>query len=213
MENQSPVVYFVIPCYNEGGASGSGETPDGELDSMRERAGVPESRILFVDDGSKDKTWELISQFQEKPLVEGSWPTTGAIKTPAVRLMTATACDCAITMDADLRTTPTCWTSLYRSFGRAATWYTVCANKRDTDTWFKRTTAEGFYKVMKLLGVDVVFSHCRLPPDEQTGPGRPVGVSGSQPVSAGHCTADRLPQRLCLLRPAGAVCRGEANTP
>ena len=47
-------------------------------------------------------------------------------------------------------------------------------NKRDTDTWFKRTTAEGFYKVMQLLGVDVVFNHAGLPPDEQARPGGPL---------------------------------------
>ena len=86
-------------------------------------------------------------------------------------------------------------------------------NKRDTDTWFKRTTAEGFYKVMKLLGVDVVFNHADYRLMSKRALEGPVGVQGSQPVSAGHCAADRLPQRLSSTMTATSVSPGRANTP
>ena len=68
MENQSPVVYFVIPCYNEEAVLPETVKRLTEtVDSMREKGlASPESRMLLVDDGSRDATWSLISGFHEK---------------------------------------------------------------------------------------------------------------------------------------------------
>lgn len=160
-----PIVYFVIPCYNE-----EAVLPETclrlseKLDSMKEKSLIaPGSRILFVDDGSKDKTWELISQYNKtNPWVEGVKlaHNRGHQNALLCGLMTAMPrCDCAISMDADLQDDINALDQFVAKFREGCDVVYGVRNKRDTDTWFKRTTAEGFYKVMKLLGVDVVFNH------------------------------------------------------
>ena len=131
---------------------------------MREKALIgPGSRILFVDDGSKDKTWELIAQYnRENPWVEGVKlaHNRGHQNALLCGLMTAMPlCDCAISMDADLQDDIDALDQFVTKFREGCDVVYGVRNKRETDTWFKRTTAEGFYKVMKTLGVDVVFNH------------------------------------------------------
>ena len=160
-----PTVYFVIPCYYE-----EAVLPETcsrlteKLDSMREKALIgPGSRILFVDDGSKDKTWELIAQYnRENPWVEGVKlaHNRGHQNALLCGLMTAMPlCDCVISMDADLQDDIDALDQFVTKFREGCDVVYGVRNKRETDTWFKRTTAEGFYKVMKTLGVDVVFNH------------------------------------------------------
>ncbi len=160
-----PTVYFVIPCYNE-----EAVLPETvrrlteKLQSMRKASLIGEnSRMLLVDDGSKDKTWQLISQFHgENPWVEGVKlaHNRGHQNALLCGLMTAMPrCDCAISMDADLQDDIDALDQFVTKFREGCDVVYGVRNKRDTDTWFKRTTAEGFYKVMKLLGVDVVFNH------------------------------------------------------
>ena len=75
-------------------------------------------------------------------------------------LMTAKdRCDCAISLDADLQDDTDALDQFVQKYLEGCDVVYGVRNKRDTDTWFKRTTAEGFYKVMKLLGVDIVFNH------------------------------------------------------
>ena len=137
-----PTIYFVIPCYNEEAVLPETTRRLAEKLQAMQSAGLigKDSRVLYVDDGSKDKTWQLISQFhQEYPWVEGVKlaHNRGHQNALLCGLMTAKdLADVTISIDCD-----------------------GVRNKRDTDTWFKRTTAEGFYKVMHLLGVDVVFNH------------------------------------------------------
>lgn len=160
-----PTVYFVIPCYNE-----EAVLPETchrlteKLESMLGKKLIgKESRILFVDDGSKDKTWELIAQYnRENPWVEGVKlaHNRGHQNALLCGLMTAMPqCDAAISMDADLQDDIDALDQFVTKFQDGCDVVYGVRNKRDTDTWFKRTTAEGFYKVMKLLGVDVVFNH------------------------------------------------------
>lgn len=160
-----PTVYFVIPCYNE-----EAVLPETcyrlteKLESMLGKKLIgKKSRILFVDDGSKDKTWELIAQYnRENPWVEGVKlaHNRGHQNALLCGLMTAMPqCDAAISMDADLQDDIDALDQFVTKFQDGCDVVYGVRNKRDTDTWFKRTTAEGFYKVMKLLGVDVVFNH------------------------------------------------------
>lgn len=160
-----PTVYFVIPCYNE-----EAVLPETcyrlteKLESMLGKKLIgKESRILFVDDGSKDKTWELIAQYNRgNPWVEGVKlaHNRGHQNALLCGLMTAMPqCDAAISMDADLQDDIDALDQFVTKFQDGCDVVYGVRNKRDTDTWFKRTTAEGFYKVMKLLGVDVVFNH------------------------------------------------------
>lgn len=161
----SPTVYFVIPCYNE-----EEVLPETvrrlsvKLDSMREGGLASDmSRMLLVDDGSKDRTWEVISRLNaENPYVEGVKlaHNRGHQNALLCGLMTAMEyCDCAISLDADLQDDVDALDKFVEKYLEGCDVVYGVRNKRETDTWFKRTTAEGFYKVMKLLGVDIVFNH------------------------------------------------------
>ena len=160
-----PIVYFIIPCYNEEAVLPETTRRLTEKLNSMENAGLinKESRVLYVDDGSKDKTWELISQFnRENPWVEGVKlaHNRGHQNALLCGLMSAMPrCDAAISMDADLQDDIDALDQFVKKFQEGCDVVYGVRNKRDTDTWFKRTTAEGFYKVMNLLGVDVVFNH------------------------------------------------------
>lgn len=161
----TPTVYFVIPCYNE--EEVLPETVRRLTDKLRsmQAAGLAgeKSRMLLVDDGSKDKSWELISRFhEENPFVEGVKLShnRGHQNALLCGLMTAKeSCDCAISLDADLQDDTDALDQFVRKYLEGCDVVYGVRNKRDTDTWFKRTTAEGYYKVLKLLGVDIVFNH------------------------------------------------------
>ena len=158
-------VYFVIPCYNEEAVlPETTRRMTEKLNAMRAAGLIGEkSRILYVDDGSKDRTWELVSQFnRENPWVEGVKLSHNRGHQHALLcgLMSAMPrCDAAISMDADLQDDIDALDQFVKKFQEGCDVVYGVRNKRDTDTWFKRTTAEGFYKVMQLLGVDVVFNH------------------------------------------------------
>ncbi len=158
-------LYLVIPCYNE-----EEVLPEtvrrltSKLDAMREAGLISGlSRMLLVDDGSKDKTWELISQYhRENPYVEGVKlaHNRGHQHALLCGLMTAKeSCDCAISLDADLQDDVEVLDQFVQKYQEGCDVVYGVRNKRDTDTWFKRTTAVGYYKVLKLLGVDIVFNH------------------------------------------------------
>ena len=158
-------VYFVIPCYNEEAVlPETTRRMTDKLNAMRAAGLIGEkSRILYVDDGSKDRTWELVSQFnRENPWVEGVKLSHNRGHQHALLcgLMSAMPrCDAAISMDADLQDDIDALDQFVKKFQEGCDVVYGMRNKRDTDTWFKRTTAEGFYKVMQLLGVNVVFNH------------------------------------------------------
>ena len=137
-ERNIPVLYLVIPCYNEEAVLP--ETTKRLTEKMhtmiRAEQVDPESRILYVDDGSKDKTWAIISEYAEAiPYVDG------------VKL--------AHNLQDDINVID----RFVEKYMEGCDVVYGVRNKRETDTFFKRTTAEGFYKFMKILGVDVVFNH------------------------------------------------------
>ena len=160
-----PTVYFVIPCYNEELVlAETTKRLTAKMDSMRDKNLADEkSRILYVDDGSKDKTWQVISSLSaENNYVEGLKlaHNRGHQNAVLAGLMTAMdKCDCAISLDADLQDDTDVLDEFVKKFTEGCDVVYGVRNKRDSDTLFKRATAEGFYKFMKLLGVDIVFNH------------------------------------------------------
>ena len=164
-EKNMPTVYFVIPCYNEEAVLP--ETTKRLTQKLSSMAGEglanEKSRILYVDDGSKDRTWEIIDSFnKENPMVEGVKlaHNRGHQNALLAGLMTAMEkCDCAISLDADLQDDTDVLDEFVRKYLDGCDVVYGVRNKRDTDTFFKKTTAEGFYKFMKVLGVDIVFNH------------------------------------------------------
>lgn len=160
-----PCVYLVIPCYNEEAVLP--ETVSRltkKLNQMIESGHADrESRMLLVDDGSKDGTWGLISRFcDENELVSGIKlaHNRGHQNALLAGLMTAKeSCDCAISMDADLQDDVEVLDQFVEKFLEGCDVVYGVRNKRETDTFFKRATAQGFYKFMQLLGVDIVYNH------------------------------------------------------
>ncbi len=156
---------IVVPCYNE--ELVLPETAKRLAEKMQEltadgRCGA-DSRVLFVDDGSKDKTWEIIEALHEKnPLFEGLRLSRnrGHQNALLAGLMTARKhCDVSISMDADLQDDINAIDKFLAEYQKGCDVVYGVRNKRDTDTFFKRRTALLFYQLMKNLGVDIMYNH------------------------------------------------------
>lgn len=159
------ILYLVIPCYNEQEVLPETEKRLTEKLNKMIQAGLisENSRMVFVDDGSKDKTWTLISEMYEKnPLVLGikSSRNRGHQNTLLEGLMTVKDdCDMVISMDADLQDDIEVLDQFVEKYNAGCDIVYGVRSARKTDTWFKRTTAQGFYKVMEAMGVNIVYNH------------------------------------------------------
>ena len=155
----------VIPCYNE--EEVLPETSRRLVEKMASltRKGLisPDSRVLLVDDGSRDRTWELISALhKENPLFEGVKLSRnrGHQNALLAGLMTARGrCDMSISMDADLQDDMDAMDRFIEKYQEGCDVVYGVRNRRDTDTAFKRGTALMFYRLMKGLGVDITYNH------------------------------------------------------
>lgn len=160
-----PTLFIVVPCYNE--QEVLTETTRVLLDKLArmEKDGLcsENSRIVYVDDGSRDNTWPLITRLQEdNPAVRGLKLSRnrGHQNALLAGLMTVKEeCDCAVSMDADLQDDVEVLSEFVRKFREGCDVVYGVRNSRETDTAFKRSTAQGFYKVMHLLGAEVVYNH------------------------------------------------------
>lgn len=158
-------LYIVIPCYNEEAVLPETEKRlTAKLGKMIENGLISDkSRMVFVDDGSKDKTWSMISEMYEKnPYVLGikSSKNRGHQNTLLEGLMTVKDdCDMVVSMDADLQDDIEVLDQFVEKYYRGCDIVYGVRSARKTDTWFKRTTAQGFYKVMEAMGVNIVYNH------------------------------------------------------
>jgi glycosyltransferase involved in cell wall biosynthesis len=158
-------LYVVVPCYNEEAVLP--ETSKRMLDlfaQMKNDSLISEkSRIVFVDDGSKDKTWNIIDALAKEHIeIAGVKLARNAGHQNALLggLMTVKDdCDCAISIDADLQDDINVIPDMVRNYLDGYDVVYGVRNKRDTDTFFKRTTAVGFYRLMQAMGVKIVFNH------------------------------------------------------
>ena len=158
-------LYLVVPCYNE--EEVLPETVRRLTDKLRrmEEKGLVsgDSRILLVDDGSRDRTWELICGFhRENPVVSGLKLSRnrGHQNALVAGLMTARElCDITISLDADLQDDIEVLDQFVEAYHKGAQIVYGVRSARDTDTAFKRSTAMGFYGLMKKMGVDIVSNH------------------------------------------------------
>lgn len=158
-------LYLVIPCYNEEAVLH--ETASQLLNitkSMIEKEMISQtSKILFVNDGSKDKTWEIIEQLHKQNSIFCGVCLSrnkGHQNALLAGLMTAKDyADIVISLDADLQDDINAIPKMVEQYqqGYEIVYGVRCS--RTKDTFFKKFTAEGFYKFMKLLGVDIVFNH------------------------------------------------------
>ncbi len=162
---QDPVLYIVIPCYNEEAVLPV--TSGLFLEKLRALTAAGKiadsSRVMFVNDGSKDSTWAIIQGLsaQDKHFCGVCLSRNrGHQNALLAGLMTARQfADAVISIDCDGQDDINAMDEMVDEFLAGVDIVYGVRAKRETDTWFKRTTAEGFYHVMRLLGADVVFNH------------------------------------------------------
>ncbi len=158
-------LYIVVPCYNE--EEVLPETARRLGDKLRAlmHAGKigPGSRVLFVNDGSKDRTWEVITRLhKDDPMLGGAdlSRNRGHQNALLAGLMLAKdRADMVISMDADLQDDVDAVDAMVDKYLAGADIVYGVRSSRRTDTFFKRTTAEAFYRMMDLLGAETVFNH------------------------------------------------------
>ncbi len=159
------ILYIVVPCYNEEEVlPETSKRLKEKLKGLIQGGKVSEkSRILFVNDGSKDRTWELISALHEAdPIFSGVDLTRnrGHQNALLAGLMTVKdRCDMAISMDADLQDDVDAVDRMVEEYYAGCDVVYGVRSSRKKDTFFKRFTAEGFYRVMNWMGAETVFNH------------------------------------------------------
>lgn len=160
------VLYMVIPCYNEEAVlHETASRMKAKYTVLTERGMIsPESRIVFVNDGSKDSTWQIIEELHrsEPGFFSGINLSRNSGHQNAVLagLMTVKdICDMAITMDADLQDDINAIDAMVEKYNEGCQVVYGVRSARKTDTFFKRFTAESFYRFMKSMGADIVYNH------------------------------------------------------
>ncbi|MGN0620760.1 MAG: glycosyltransferase family 2 protein [Porcipelethomonas sp.] len=159
------ILYLVIPCYNEEEVLPETSRQLSEkMYSLIEKGAVSDkSRIVFVNDGSKDRTWEIITELHEKnSIFQGICLSRnkGHQNALLAGLMTVKEhCDMTISLDADLQDDINAIDEMVQKYHEGCDIVYGVRSSRKTDSFFKRFTAEGFYKLMKIAGGEVVFNH------------------------------------------------------
>lgn len=156
---------IVVPCYNEEEVLKiSSEALRAVLDDLVEKKKIAkDSFVLFVNDGSKDKTWELIQEEHKKyEQIKGVnlAKNVGHQYALTAGLMTAKdMCDVTVSIDADLQDDTSVIEDMIDKYHDGCDIVYGVRNSRKKDTFFKRTTAQGYYKLMDTMGVKTVYNH------------------------------------------------------
>ena len=160
-----PVLYIVVPCYNEEQVLPITAPEFAAKLASLEAAGKisPDSRVLFVDDGSKDSTWEIISRLaSENEALTGIRLSRnrGHQNALLAGLMEAKdKCDITISIDCDGQDDWNAMDAMVEEYKNGCDIVYGVRSSRKTDSFFKRTTARGFYKFLKGMGVETVYDH------------------------------------------------------
>ena len=166
MNNRTdPILYIVIPCYNEQEVLPI--TAPMFLQKLTDLTAAgkisPDSRVLFVNDGSKDRTWEIICDLAARdPHYAGICQSRNRGHQNAVLagLMEAKSrCDITISIDCDGQDDINAMDAMVDAYRDGCDVVYGVRSKRETDTFFKRFTAESFYKILNAMGAEVVFNH------------------------------------------------------
>ena len=165
MQQRIPVLYIIIPCYNEQEVLPI--TAPQFLQKINDLAAAgkvsPESRVLFVNDGSKDRTWAIINALAAAdPHYVGICQSRNRGHQNAVLaglLDAKDRCDITISIDCDGQDDINAMDAMVDAYLDGCDVVYGVRSKRDTDTFFKRFTAESFYKLLNAMGAEVVFNH------------------------------------------------------
>lgn len=157
---------IVVPCYNEEEVLeiASQALRDVLYDLIGKNKIAEDSFVLFVNDGSKDRTWQLIEEehanYPDKIFGVKLAGNVGHQFALTAGLITAIPmCDVSVSIDADLQDDVNVIEEMIDKFHEGKDIVYGVRNKRTTDTFFKRTTAQGFYKFMSMMGVKTVYNH------------------------------------------------------
>ena len=162
---KSLILYTVIPCYNEEKVLPETiKVMEKKYKSRIEKGAISkESRVLFVDDGSHDDTWEMIlAAHNENEIFSGIKLShnRGHQNALLAGLMEAKEhCDAAISVDADLQDDIDAMDEMIEKFAEGCEIVYGVRNKRSTDRFMKRFTAEGYYRLMEFFGTHIIFNH------------------------------------------------------
>ena len=161
----SSILYVVIPCYNEEQVlyETTKQIKEKMESLIKSKKISKKSRVMYVNDGSKDKTWNIIKEINQKDKLFTGVNLSrnkGHQNALLAGLMEAKKhADIVISMDADLQDDINAIDEMVDKYYEGCDIVYGVRSKRETDTWFKRVTAEGFYKFMHYMGVDVVYNH------------------------------------------------------
>ena len=165
MSRQKPILYIVVPCYNEEQVLPHTNPMFVEkIEQLVKKEEIhPLSKIMYINDGSKDRTWELIKSYANSiPSVVGVSQSRNRGHQSSVLAGMYEAiqfADIVITIDADGQDDINCMDKMISEYKSGSEIVYGVRDNRDTDSAFKRITAEGFYKVLRLFGAEVVFNH------------------------------------------------------
>ena len=161
----APVLYLVIPCYNEEQVLPltSGKFK-GKLDELIEAGKISsKSRVMFVNDGSKDTTWDILTSLCEESeeycAISLSRNRGHQIALIAGLMEAKKYADITISMDCDGQDDINAITEMVDEYAKGSEIVYGVRNDRTTDSWFKRTTAQSYYKVLRGMGVDIIPDH------------------------------------------------------
>ena len=159
------VLYIVVPCYNEEECLPKTQPVFAAKcrELIEKGLAAPESRVLFVDDGSRDGTWALIESYhRDDPLCAGLrlLPNGGHQKAVMAGIMEALErADVSISIDADLQDDINAMNAMMEKYLAGAPIVCGVRNSRATDTFLKRFTARAYYFLMNLFGAKLIFDH------------------------------------------------------
>jgi polyisoprenyl-phosphate glycosyltransferase len=162
---KAPVLTIVVPCYNEEEVLPETMRQLGGLleEMMAEKMISSDSNLLFVDDGSKDQTWQIIyKESLWKTYIKGLKLSKNAGHQNALlagMFAAKTLSDCIVTIDADLQDDIQVIRDFVQKYKEGYEIVYGVRRKRETDTFFKRVTAQSFYKIMKYMGVNMIYNH------------------------------------------------------
>ena len=160
-----PVLYIVIPCYNEQEVLPiTAPMFLNKINSLSEAGKISEdSRVLFVNDGSRDKTWEIITSLSEQDKRYCGICLSrnrGHQNALLAGLMEAKdKCDITISIDCDGQDDINAMDKMVDEYHNGCEIVYGVRSSRESDTFFKRTTAQGFYKLMSSMGVETIYNH------------------------------------------------------
>ena len=161
----TPVLYLVIPCYNEEQVlpltSGKFKA---KVDELVEAGKISDdSRVMFINDGSKDTTWDILTSLteQDKRFAAISLSRNRGHQNALIAgLMEAKKfADITISMDCDGQDDINAITEMVDEYAKGNEIVFGVRNDRKSDTWFKRTTAQSYYKFLRGMGVDIIPDH------------------------------------------------------